>query len=251
MTEKTAPLGICDHCGQPIPLHLGDRTSKGKPRLYCSRDCQNTANSRNGNPTRVAKLRQAIEAGQWQNPHLLKPPTGQEQARRAQLGRRREVEAGTWRNPALDEAAREKLSRPRKHGDNPILHSAIEKLRRGFKMNQLSPEEQITYRTYQRRKRAELKNKTPGQGVFNWGQNELLHQVISAPIEARQHRPYRRFIHRRLDRRPRRNIPCLNRIRPTGPGRPLRQDQRRHCLVADSTRRRPCPTGRNLRKDGS
>ena len=34
--------------------------------------------------------------------------------------RQRKVKEGRWRNPALDDEARRKLSRPRKHGDDPV-----------------------------------------------------------------------------------------------------------------------------------
>lgn len=152
MPTKSAPLGVCDLCGGPIPPHLGPYTKHGQPRRYCSRDCRNTANSRAGNPARVAKLRRAVERGEWQNPATIHPPDPEEQARRARLGRLREVEAGTWRNPALDDAAREKLSRPRKHSGP--LHQAIEKMGRGLKMGQLTPDEQIAYRAYNRERRA-------------------------------------------------------------------------------------------------
>jgi hypothetical protein len=69
------------------------------------------------------------------------------QSRVSRKGRLREVAEGRWRNPALDDQAREKLSLPRKHGDNPLLHSALEKLRRGA-MSGLTPEEQQVYRAY-------------------------------------------------------------------------------------------------------
>jgi len=47
MKTKTAPLGICDLCGDSIPRHRW-HTSKRTPRLFCGRDCRNTANSRAG-----------------------------------------------------------------------------------------------------------------------------------------------------------------------------------------------------------
>lgn len=79
------------------------------------------------------------------NPIDITPPTPEEQARRASLGRQREVEAGTWRNPALTDEAKAKLSQPRQHeGD---LHSAIEKLRTGT-MADLSDDEAAAYRQY-------------------------------------------------------------------------------------------------------
>ena len=149
MATKQKTIGICDHCEGEIPP--GEwYTSHGKPRLYCGIDCRNTANSRNGNPVRTAKLRQAVAEGRWQNPHHLHPPTGEEQAARARLGRRREVAEGCWRNPALDPAARAKLSTPRKHAADPVLHSALEQLRQGARMGGLTAEEQSRYRAYRR-----------------------------------------------------------------------------------------------------
>lgn len=125
MATKKQPLGICDHCLAQMPE---DRhfTSKGKPRLYCSRDCRNTANSRAGSKKRSVKAKARVRRGEWQNPHHLNPPSPEEQARRARLGRLREVQAGTWRNPALSPEARKKLSRPRKHSGP--LRQAIRKL---------------------------------------------------------------------------------------------------------------------------
>ena len=64
--------------------------------------------------------------------------------RRARLA---EVQAGTWRNPALDPAAREKLSRPRKYSND--LAQAIEKLRYG-KMIDLTESEHAAYMAYRR-----------------------------------------------------------------------------------------------------
>jgi hypothetical protein len=145
MPAKQQPLGTCDLCLGPIPPDLGNYTSKGRPRLY--RDCQNTANSRAGSPERSRKAKQRVERGQWQNPHQANPPTGEEQSRRATLARQREVEAGRWRNPALTDEARAKLSRPRKH--TGPLHQAIEKLKRGLKMADLTLEERQAYREYQ------------------------------------------------------------------------------------------------------
>ena len=52
MAEKTAPLGICDLCGGEISP--GPYTSKDTPRLFCSRECRNTANSRAGAAIRYA-----------------------------------------------------------------------------------------------------------------------------------------------------------------------------------------------------
>jgi hypothetical protein len=92
-----------------------------------------------------------VATGEWQNPHQLNPPTSQEQAERARKGRKREVREGTWRNPALTAEAREKLSRPRQHQDNPILHSAIERLKQGEQVTSLTEDEQEAYREYRRK----------------------------------------------------------------------------------------------------
>ncbi len=145
MREKQQPIGICDHCLSPMPRAMW-YTRRG-PRLYCSIDCKNTANSRNGNAVRVEKLRARVRRGEWENPAKLNPPSGEEQARRARLGRRREVEAGTWRNPALPDEARKKLSRPRKH--RGLLHRVIEKLRHGS-VADLTEREKRVHRAYRR-----------------------------------------------------------------------------------------------------
>lgn len=150
MAEKKQALGVCDDCLGAIPP---DRwyTSKGKPRLYCSRECVNTGNSRAGAPIRSAKAKQRVASGEWQNPALLHPPTPQEQARRARLGRKREVENGRWQNPALSAEAKEKLSRPRKH--DGALHRAIEKLGQGAKTSELTAEEQAAHLAYRQQLR--------------------------------------------------------------------------------------------------
>lgn len=144
---KQQELGICDNCLSEIPRDEW-YTSKGKPRLYCGRDCRNTGNSRAGAPIRSAKAKRRVARGEWQNPHHLNPPTPTEQSRRARLGRRREVKAGTWRNPALNDEAREKLSRPRKHESS--LHAVLEKLKQVGRVADLSPEEKELYRAYRR-----------------------------------------------------------------------------------------------------
>ena len=142
---KQQALGICDNCLEEIPREEW-YTSKGEPRRYCGIDCKNTGNSRAGASIRSAKARQRVARGEWQNPGKLKPPTPEEQARRSRLGRKREVQAGTWRNPALSDKAKEKLSRPRKHG--PALHAVLEKLKRGGRVVDLSPEEKELHRAY-------------------------------------------------------------------------------------------------------
>jgi len=150
MKPKQQPIGICDLCLAPIPREQW-YTRRG-PRLYCpDTDCRNTANSRAGAPIRAEEQREHVRRGEWQNPAKINPPTGAEQARRSRLGRLREVARGLWRNPALTPAAREKLSRPRKHSG--VLHRAMEKLRHG-KMADLTDEERDAYRAYQRENRA-------------------------------------------------------------------------------------------------
>lgn len=67
MPEKKAPLGICDHCGGEIP-EARHYTTKGTPRLYCSRDCRNTANSRAGAHILSRKGKERVRRGEWQNP---------------------------------------------------------------------------------------------------------------------------------------------------------------------------------------
>lgn len=158
MSEKTAPLGICDLCGETFPAGVSLYTKRG-PRRYCSIECRNTANSRDGAEIRARKARERVARGEWENPspfvredateaerHLARRKIGQGVTRR----RRAEVRAGIWRNPALDDAAREKLSRPRAHADNPALHRAIERLRTGDKMSDLTIEEADAYRTWRR-----------------------------------------------------------------------------------------------------
>ena len=144
---KQQALGICDNCLSEIPRDEW-YTSKGKPRLYCGRDCRNTGNSRAGAPIRSVKAKRRVARGEWQNSHHLNPPTPTEQSRRARLGRRREVKAGTWRNPALSDEAKDKLSRPRKH--DPALHAVLEKLKQGIRVSELTPEEQELHRAYRR-----------------------------------------------------------------------------------------------------
>jgi len=147
---KRQPLGVCDLCRAPIPL-ADWYTSKGKPRLYCSVDCKNTANSRAGVPVRREKTLARIARGEWQNPAELRPPTSDEQSYRARKGRKREVAEGHWRNPALSDEARRKLSRPRKH--DGILHLVIEKLKQGLGVADLTPEEQDAHRAYRKQLR--------------------------------------------------------------------------------------------------
>jgi DNA-binding transcriptional regulator YiaG len=162
MSEKTAPLGVCDLCGEDFPSNVPLYTTKGNPRRYCSRECRNTANSRAGASIRSDKAKSRVQRGEWENPSpLVREDATQEEidAWRERMAagvsdaRQREVEEGTWRNPALDNEARAKLSRPRKHSDDPVLHSALEKLGAGASVSDLTPEERDAHRAYRRQLR--------------------------------------------------------------------------------------------------
>lgn len=149
MPTKRLPTGICDHCECQFPTSVSLYTRRG-PRLYCCTDCRNAANARAGNALRTAKLRARVAEGRWQNPHHLHPPTGAEQAARARKGRLREVAEGRWRNPALADAARTKLSRPRAHADDPLLHRVLERLSAGARTADLTDEEHARFLAYRR-----------------------------------------------------------------------------------------------------
>lgn len=107
MSSKIAPLGVCDHCGNPIPRDEW-YTSKGQPRRFCSLECKQTANSRAGNPERVRKLNQRIKSGTWRNPRSVMTPDQihEVQSRASRKARLKEIEEGRWINPALSESAR-------------------------------------------------------------------------------------------------------------------------------------------------
>lgn len=147
---KIKSVGVCDLCGGAIPR--GEwYTSKGAPRLHCSIECRQTANSRAGNPKRIAKLRQAIARGEWQNPRALMTPEeiSKAQSHASKTARTREVKEGRWRNPALGAKARKKLSRPRKHHGR--LHRALEMLREGVKARDLPEDLRRSHNRYRRR----------------------------------------------------------------------------------------------------
>lgn len=144
--SKTAPLGVCDLCGDPISAEDW-YTSKGAPRRYCSIDCRNTANSRAGAHIIGAKTRQRIARGEWQNPAVLHPPSAAAIGAASRITRRREVAEGRWRNPGLTPEARAINSRPHKH--TGALASAIERLRHGH-VADLTPEEAEAHRAYRR-----------------------------------------------------------------------------------------------------
>jgi DNA-binding transcriptional regulator YiaG len=98
-----------------------------------------------------------VELGEWltPSPALRDDATAEEIAawhaavsRGLSAERVAEVASGTWRNPALDPAAREKLSTPRRH--DGVLASAIEKLGRGIGVADLTPDEREAHRSYRR-----------------------------------------------------------------------------------------------------
>jgi len=149
---KREPPGICDHCKGRIQGDI--YTTNGTWRLYCCRECLNTANSRAGAPIRAEKGRLRVQQGIWNNPGAAQTPEQRREnaikgGQAAGALFREQVQSGTWRNPALSESARAKLSRPRVNTE-PILHSAVEKLTRGLKMADLTPEEADRYRQYSR-----------------------------------------------------------------------------------------------------
>jgi hypothetical protein len=63
-----------------------------------------------------------------------------------------EIEAGTWQNPADAPGAQEKLSRSRRHADNPLLHWAFEKLKQGLSVSDLTEAEAEAHWRYGRRR---------------------------------------------------------------------------------------------------
>jgi len=122
---------LCELCGRPLDEGDGRYTRKGKRRRFCSRECRNAHNSRAGAAIRAQKQRARVARGEWRSPlDAVRDNPARYQAWRARVAegvrraRRQEVAEGRWRNPALSPEAREKLSRPRKHGDNPVLHAA-------------------------------------------------------------------------------------------------------------------------------
>lgn len=155
MPDKRAPLGTCDLCDTVMPANRW-YTSKGTPRLYCSRDCRNTANSRHGSAVRSQKVRERIARGEWTNPAEITKPDPAKVGAGVSRARKAEVEAGTWRNPALTAEARRKLSRPRKHQGQ--LHSVLQKLKQGQKVRDLTPEEREIHREYRRTLAARRRN---------------------------------------------------------------------------------------------
>ncbi len=189
---KMQPTGICDLCGGAIPR--GEwYTSKGAPRLHCSLECKQTANSRAGNPKRIEKLKRAIARGEWQNPRALMTPAeiSAAQAHASKTARLREVAAGQWRNPALDAKARKKLSRPRKHRGR--LHRALEMLREGVKLRDLPEDLRQAHNRY--RRRLAKKNAAPRRAWYRaWYQKR---QTQMTPEAREQQRAKWRAANRR------------------------------------------------------
>jgi len=152
---KEQPIGICDYCLEYI-MAEDWYTSKGKPRQHCCRDCRNTANSQAGAQIRSTKTLARIAAGEWINPATLHPPDPVNVGigvRRSILGR---IRQGVWTNPALSQAARKKLSRPRKHSGP--LAVAIDRLDSGSKISDLSEDEATAYRTWRKERYSILKS---------------------------------------------------------------------------------------------
>ena len=157
----------CELCGGDLDAHgLGYWTLKGKRRRHCCTWCKATANSRAGAPKRSAIQRARVRAGLWNNPGEHHTPESLRAAAKAGGAVRAEqhhvdLEAGTWSNPADAPGAREKLSRPRAHSDNPTLHRAIEKLTAGGKAADLTPEEAEAFRAHRRAQQRRLNQRPP------------------------------------------------------------------------------------------
>jgi ribosome-binding protein aMBF1 (putative translation factor) len=162
---------LCELCGEDVDQHgLGYYTSKGKPRRFCSILCRNTANSREGAPIRAAIQQQRVKAGLWQNPGDF--VTDEERREFARMGgavraeqHQEALDEGTWENPADAPGAREKLSRPRKHGDNPDLHRALEKLKAGGSVTDLTEAEAAAHRKYKRKVERRRRQRPPNQAL--------------------------------------------------------------------------------------
>lgn len=144
--EKTAPLGICDYCGKGIPQEYW-WTSKGRPRLHCCLECRQAANSRKME-NRSEWMHQRIDSGEWTNPASINRPSHETLSKNSRVARLREVDEGRWRNPGLTPEALEINSLPHKHSGP--LADAIEKLRLGVKLRDLSTEEQEAHRLYRK-----------------------------------------------------------------------------------------------------
>lgn len=146
---KVQPTGICDYCLGPIPQGEWYKVHPPHdPRLYCSIDCRNAANSRAGSAGRKEKARNRVAVGDWVNPATINPPQKENVAAGVRRARLREVAEGRWRNPGLTPEAREINSQPHKHSG--ALASAIEKLKSGLHIADLTEEEKEAHRAYRR-----------------------------------------------------------------------------------------------------
>jgi hypothetical protein len=148
VSQKTKPVGTCDNCGGPIKPD--EWYTRRGARRYCSIECRNAGNSHEGEPIRFAKLMQRVLTGRWVNPRSAMTPEqiSETQSRASRTTRTREVREGRWRNPALDAAAREKLSRPRKHSGP--LASAIDRMGQGVSLRDLTTEERQAWSDYRK-----------------------------------------------------------------------------------------------------
>jgi len=152
--EKVAPVGTCDYCRKGIPV--GEWwTSKGRPRLHCSLECRQAANSRKME-NRAEWMRERIESGDWVNPATINKPTSETISKNSCAARLREVEEGRWRNPGSTPEARAKNSEPHKH--TGLLASAIEKMGHGVKLKELPEDEREAYHVYARQLRSARKD---------------------------------------------------------------------------------------------
>ena len=146
----------CELCGDDVDDHgLGHYTVDGKRRRFCSVECRQLHNARAGAPLRAIKMRQRVHSGLWTNPldfttHDERSEYGKRggEARAAQA--QAEIQQGTWVPPSTRPGAREKLSRPRKHTDDPVLHSALEKLTAGGHVPDLTDAEREAHNRYRR-----------------------------------------------------------------------------------------------------
>lgn len=201
LRDKRAPIGICDLCGDLIPRDEW-YTSKGRERLYCSTTCKATANSRAGAPIRSRKAKERVARGEWINPRARM--TGEEisrvQSRASRAARLREVREGHWRNPAVDDRARRKLSRPRKH--RGALHRAIEKLRLGS-MDSLTDAERRAWTKYRRGLRQARLDEIRQHDRERY----RLRQARLTPDEREEQRVRWREQNKRRKKRPRKRVP--------------------------------------------
>ncbi|MBE2200442.1 MAG: hypothetical protein IAE79_17640 [Anaerolinea sp.] len=85
MVSKVQPFGICDYCLGKIPADMGEYTSKGKPRLYCCRDCRNAANSQAGAAIRSEKAQRRVERGETRQIRAQARGTGRHMAQPIQV----------------------------------------------------------------------------------------------------------------------------------------------------------------------